>query len=205
MKDYQDDPKGEYGLFLLKNPNILDENFFKNIFNYSSDIIFSLEKIYRGEQSALVWFAPKKIVEHLGNVSLLELEDYTSNLPLDKIQSWEVNKKKGDKKKEYEGFHFFKEISIENDEKVVFQIVFKKENNQLQTTLRILVSASTSLRRSIIAKHLDKNISDQSIFVRSDKKFSSKQILGQFKKRSLYPKEVKRQYLLPGEIIAFLK
>ncbi len=201
LKNYQDMPSGENGLFLLRDLQYFDDVFLEKICMQTGSI-FSLEKIYKGGQGALVLFAPKRVGEGIVGLSPLEIEDYTQKISEDRVQVWELNvgKKKGAKH-----IHFLEGANLTLEEQAAFQIVFMPgEKGKIQVSMRILVSASDALKRSNIAKQIDKNmaLSNQ---VRSKRKFSSKQVFGHFRKRSLYPKEVSKQFLTPQELLKLIK
>lgn len=83
MTDYQEVPKGDNGLFLIRQTKQL-----KDLLDASTNIV--LERLFKGKQAALVVFGPRQIVEKYKNhLDLVELEDYT-NVDKDQVVAWEI-------------------------------------------------------------------------------------------------------------------
>lgn len=94
MRDFQLKPnaKNDYSLFLVRNISKLNLDSFNSILNELSkkDLLVSFERLFKGEESALVVFGPKNILLNYQDLNLLELEDYT-DLNLDNISIWEAD------------------------------------------------------------------------------------------------------------------
>ena len=97
MRDFRLTPtkaRLDYGLFLIRNPDGLTKDLLDTIHAdiAKNNLIFSLERLFRGNESALVIFGPKNILKVFDNLNLLELEDYTKGDSLE-ISAWEVGLK----------------------------------------------------------------------------------------------------------------
>lgn len=79
MKDYYDLPEKEksYSLFLIRNPQSLVEETFSKLLKETE--VVSFERLYRGDRSAVVLYAPKVLIEKFPEFKPLELEDYTKD------------------------------------------------------------------------------------------------------------------------------
>lgn len=97
MKDFPRTPsrkEEEYGLFLVRAPKFLDSMFLNNVHNdlLKEGKVLSVERLFKGSQSALVVFGPRNVLQRYPNLNLLELEDYTNVDPAN-IQVWETGLK----------------------------------------------------------------------------------------------------------------
>lgn len=97
MRDFQEKPESfglEYGLFLIRNrqsftPAVLDE---LHQATSKEGLIFSIERLFKGNQSALVLFGPKEVLRDFAQLDLVELEDYAVVDP-GQVQAWEMSVK----------------------------------------------------------------------------------------------------------------
>lgn len=118
MKDYagKQSPNVERGLFLIRRPQNFGKEFLDSIHKQLSDegLIVSFERLFKGRETALTIFGPKKILEQFTEISLLELEDYTLALDSKDIAIWEMN----------EPTNIFKHLSeLENEDQFFWQVV----------------------------------------------------------------------------------
>lgn len=77
MKDYYDMPEKGYSLFLIRNPQALEEGTLGKLLKESA--MFSFERLFRDNRSAIVLYAPKGVLEKFPEFKPLELEDYTKD------------------------------------------------------------------------------------------------------------------------------
>lgn len=93
MRDFQHTPskRGEYGVFLVKNLNNLNQNSLSAILTEAKqqNFLISFEKLFKGSESALAIFAPRLLLSKFNQLNLLELEDYT-NENLTNMNIWEA-------------------------------------------------------------------------------------------------------------------
>ncbi len=98
MHDYHEFPQysgSDYGLFLIRNTAGLTTSVLDSIHNriLQNGLIVSLERLFKGTQSALVIFGPKEILTNFSSqLNLLELEDYT-HVDREHVSAWEVGVK----------------------------------------------------------------------------------------------------------------
>lgn len=98
MQDYQERPVQmgtENSIFLVRNPNTLTNEMLDEIHavTVSTGYIVSIEKLLKGQKSALVIFGPKNILQQFSDrLSLIELEEYT-NVDEHRVTAWEVGVK----------------------------------------------------------------------------------------------------------------
>lgn len=99
MRNYQQKPshfKTEYTLYLVQRPEQLTPEVVEELYKDAlpTRAIISFEKLARGLRRALVIYGPvpllQKYVQPLG---LIELEDYTENVPVEQQTVWEVGSK----------------------------------------------------------------------------------------------------------------
>ena len=98
MSDYQEKPLSlglNYSLFLMTNPVQLTSEILEKIYEEAlkSNTPFSLEKLFKGEKTALVIFAPKELItKFTPALNLLELEDYSVK-EISNFKIWEIGAK----------------------------------------------------------------------------------------------------------------
>ncbi|MFH0937623.1 MAG: hypothetical protein V1808_05035 [Candidatus Daviesbacteria bacterium] len=99
MSDYQERPLSlglPYALYLVQKPEGLTTEIINRIHEgcLLDRLIISLERLFRGERTALVIFGPTKILRPLSeDLGLLEIEDYS--LKVDgEFSAWEMGIKK---------------------------------------------------------------------------------------------------------------
>lgn len=102
MKDYQEIPQQSlrYGLFLIRRTENFNLSLVDNIRKLAEEdgLIVSIERLFKGKQSALTIFGPKKILEKFTlELSLLELEDYAGKIDNKDIIVWEIGVKENNK------------------------------------------------------------------------------------------------------------
>ena len=95
MREIYDYPEGGNinGLFLVRNPRAFDLvalNYLQKAIKKENQIL-SIERLYKGNKSALVVFGPRKILEQLKELDLVELEDFT-RVSKKKVSAWEIKK-----------------------------------------------------------------------------------------------------------------
>lgn len=199
MRDYQDSPKYskvEYGLFLIRNSvgltvynlDLIHELTFKKGF------LFSLERLFKGNKSALVIYAPKNVLAGLSEkLSLLELEDYTQ-VDSSNIAAWEVGIRKPVlAQEEISGIdNFFKNLPHLNEtEQFFWQLILqanpKKGKNLFTGQIRAVLCCADEARRKKLVEDLH-NLPPKHL-AKVPKPFTSEQILEFYKMRALSKSE----------------
>lgn len=136
MNDYQGQPlalKLQYSLFLVKNPTEFTLEILQDIHEETSknNTIISLEKLFKGEKTALVIFAPKELLNKFSNVlNLLELEDYSLK-EINNVKVWEIGSNNLSPKLLERDFTI-KLPNLKEDEQLWWQIILKPKSSNYQ-------------------------------------------------------------------------
>ncbi len=158
MKDYKEgvkNYKNEYGLFLVRNSVALNHECLSLIRAkiVLTDDFFSLERLLKGQESALVIFGPKGVLAgFVPTLNLIELEDFTVSVSKANLSVAELGVKAGNGV----GLDFtsiFDEIeSLSNEEQIWTQVVMKADKNSQNLTalIRIAVLSYDQVRRNKI-------------------------------------------------------
>lgn len=160
MRDYQEIPEQssvEYGLFLIRQPQGFGVNFIDSIGRLllEEGLLCSIERLFKGSRAALTIFGPKKILESfIGNLNLLELEDYTQNLSSEHLSIWEMGLTSF-RQTEDNPDGFLNYVSkLESEDQFFWQIVLEAkkqgENIAFKTQIRAAIYAKDPLRKQIL-------------------------------------------------------
>lgn len=220
MQDFQEspEPSSSYGVFLVRTPRSVDEDFLRLLEHSFKDTIVAFELLFKGQERALVVYCPLKFEKRFPNLHLLELEDYSENVDTKNILAWEVEAKNkgvlGGVKRDasLEDFQFFKDLSLSSDEQVYFQVAAKpfdtklvKDPDSFQVNIRVVVVSSDLQKRAKIAKHIDQTIRGKGQLVRKKKPNPSSKIYKEYRKRNFIPREVQEFQLSPEQLVAILR
>jgi hypothetical protein len=95
MKDY--DKKTHFSesrgsLYLIRNPKAISEQLIQELSDLSlkHNTTFAIERLFKGQKSALVIFGKSNLLTNFPSLDLLELEDYVHNHP-NISDAWSVN------------------------------------------------------------------------------------------------------------------
>lgn len=221
MKDYQELPHliAKYGVFLVKNPSALNLQFFSELHSLGKidHLIVSFERLSKGEDDALVLYAPKFFPEKFPDLGLFELEDYLSGdeknigyqekqVGVDKSFSWVIDPKNNQKKPLSTVSNFLDQIKLAPNQRFFWQIVLspQKDMNKFQVTIRVVVSDDDPLIRVELAKEIAQIIENATGFSKSIKNSSQLAVFKAFRERTLVPKEITPFVLESSEILALL-
>ncbi len=217
MKDFQELPNKNigYGLFLVQQLSQFDEQFLSKLHTLSQQkkyqkinpLIFSLEKLTKGQHQALVFYGPKDLVLEFPELQLLALEEYTTNLYVSKVQAFEVELPKQKKlPADFSNKTLFEKLSLDQDEYLFWQIVLipSKISSNFQAGFRIVLSSAESSRRVILAKMFEEQLSQQTNLSRVKRKQSSSQIYNSYKKRAVFPSETRQVLVNVKQVLALL-
>lgn len=214
MKDFQDSPnlKVDYGTFLLKHPQALNQDFFNRVHRLGLDrgikkrinpFIISLESLAKGTTRSLVIHGPREICRQFPQFGLLELEDYTQKIPANKLLCFELTLKKGLKTLNLQNqtLELLKHFQLEESEYLFLQIVMVPvPGDSFQVSLRVVISAKDSNRRVELARKFEQLTSEQLNLSRSARRRNSLAIFQDFKTRSVIPAQIEK-FTLPRELI----
>lgn len=129
MRDFSEIPSiKKFGIFLIQNPHALTKTVLDHIYSEikKENQVLSLERLFKGEKSALVIFGPHDILSNYSNIlNLLELEDYT-NIDTGKVVIWEMGVK--DKRLNITSENIFEGLpKLNSDEQIWWQLVLQPQ------------------------------------------------------------------------------
>lgn len=186
MKDFAEIPQNsrlEYSLFLIRKSSNLTASALQSIHGdlTKEGLVASLERLFKGSESALCIFGPKKILtNYLDQLDLMELEDYTNSLQATDTTIWEVGVK-GDQVD-------LKNLpKLEIDELFLWQVLFFGKRIQI----RAGVSSKKPERRKELISALQ-NLAEGKL-VKLPRPFSNDVMLSSYKQRSM-DKESSREF-----------
>lgn len=204
MKDYQEMPKEasiEYGLFLVRNINNFNIDFLNSIRDIilNEGLIISCERLFKGSQTALTIFGPRKILEeYVSDLSLLELEDYTAVLDSNRVSVWEVGVKNNQSlNTEYLKNIFDNIPELRPDEQFFWQVLLRAgEDPSFQTQIRALIFSSDERRKTLAGEFQNIGLGE---LTKVPRPFSPLQMMAFYSSRS-FSKDSKGP-VLPGEAV----
>lgn len=204
MRDYQEIPQTkttEYGLFLIRQIENFDENILNSLREHihAENLILSIERLFKGKQTALAVFGPKKVLGNFADrLNLLELEDY-ADLNHEDTFTWEIGMKNS------------KNISLENlnnnfknmpelagEDQFFWQVVIGKN----QTQIRAAFFNKDPQRREVLIPLLQDLGAGE--LVKIPRPFSKEQMMSFYQLRSV-SKDSGMPVLTSSEITQLIK
>lgn len=209
MKDFHHIPtesKTEYGLYLIRQTESLTPALLNSLGKViaSSNVLFSLERLFKGNQAVLTIYAPKKILgEFSAKLNLLELEDYTVNLNSEDTMVWEMGLKSG-LSINLEGDSIFKNLPLLQPEDQFFWQISLNANPDFsfQTQIRAVFYSADSIRKQTIASHLQ-DLSWAGL-IKVPRPYSNQQMLEFYKLRT-FSKDNQSPILSSEQLIVLMK
>ena len=215
MKDFEEIPKSKsyYGVFLIRNiknltTEVLEEIRLKSA--RASEIV-SFERLFKGEKSALVIFAPKHLINYYPLLDTLELEDYTSAYKDSLTQAWEISISDADEiigsnPPLLENEQFWWQISLKGEgegfgSKFLSFVFGQKKKEVFKAQIRAVFLTSSGERMKILTDWM-KNLSKGHV-LKLPSIYASTQILEDVKLRNLRPYQGSL-YLKPSEVLRLL-
>lgn len=211
MKDYQEIPhqsQVEYGLFLVRRPENFNQDFLDRLSKLlvKEGLIVSFERLFKGSQAALTVYGPKKVLEEfIGELNLLELEDYISSLDQNHLSVWEMGVKENTKPKTLNIENIFTDLArLGNEDQFFWQVVLgpKQKGKLFTSQIRAVVYSKDPQKRQELIPVLQNIASSELLKVPSP--FTSEQMMGFFKSRSL-AKDSKGPLLEAGGVHQLLR
>ena len=188
MKDYHEIPqksKLEYSLYLIRKSSSLSATLLQSIRESLAKrgLVISLERLFKGTESALCIFGPKEILTGYSDLlSLLEIEDYSGDFNGEDTTVWEVNSKAIDNP-----FADFPNFS--NGELFAWQVILSGKLVQIRAGMR---SSEPARRKEIEGK-----------FSKLPRPFSNSQMIDFYKERSM-DRETAKEISHPKLLAQFL-
>ncbi len=214
MEDYQELPHQsgiEHGLYLIRNTAGFDTSILNSIGETmicSDSPVVSIERLFKGSETALTIFGPKTILSQFTDkLDLLELEDYSSEFSKCRAEVWEVGIKKGKKFDVSNVVNLFGSLSkLAAKEQFFWQIVLgvKKSRNGIffQAQIRAVYLTPELVRERDFVPELHNLGSDQLAKVPSP--YSEEQLLNFFNQRVL-DRGAKGLLITSSEVLQLLK
>lgn len=203
MRTYKEVPttKFPYGIFLIKNEELLLENGVMNKlydFCVESNAIISLERLFNGNEKALVLYAPQNVGQFVSELALLEIEDYLLKAPkspqkkvlIDEAVVWSIKPKNESDLVIKPGF--LKDLNLEPSQNFFWQIIMvaAKQKFHFQINIRAAILESDVHKKIELAKFISKHIADESSLERNSKSSDSIALLFmEYQKRIITPSE----------------
>ncbi len=223
MRDYEEFPDSDdlSSLFYIAAPQNLTEATLKKLhdLNLDNKRFFSLEKLIKGREKAWVVFGSRGLAANFPELNLIELEDYLINtadlaqssegksVNINQALSWLVSPKKIPDKF-LQVTEELENLVVEDNQKVFIQIILmplEKPGGSFQTTMRIMVADSDSIKRVELAKRTERAFTSATGLNKLEDTFSEGKRFDSFKLRTLIPKEVAEFYLTPEEVLRIIK
>lgn len=182
MRDFTHIPNAdkEYGIFLIRNTSALNKHLLDEFIEYlvKSGAHISFERLFKGNQSTLVVFGPKKLLLEYGDIlNLLELEDYT-NVEIENISAWEVGIRENGQWIADKGQLFKKLPNLLQNEHFWWQVIL---SSSLKPQIIGVLTTNDKSRKHSLVESLYNLAPD--LFFKLPKAFSNAQFLDIYKKR----------------------
>lgn len=224
MRDYEEFPDSiaSNTLFYIANPQKFNEISLEKLHDFflTRKQFFSLERLNKGQERALVIFGPGELPEILPELNLIEIEDYVSDagisagrldsdktVSVDDSLTWLLEPKSVSKKLLHVG-NEIKEIQLAQNQKFFMQIVCLGENiggkKDFQISLRVMVVDQDSIEKVLLAKKVSEVLETATGLKKHEDNFPESKKFDSYKQRSLIPKEVSAFPLNTQEIFALL-
>ncbi len=200
MRDFQGVPhsQSEYGLFLIRQP----AQFRADVLNLihtritEENLIVSIERLLKGKKSTLVIFGPKKVLESLPQLDLLELEDYT-DINREDVSVWEVGVRSNKDIQPVKSF-FTNLPQLDVEEEFWWQIVL---GPSFQSQIRAVLVITNLQRRQDISQNIQRL--DLGRLTKIPKPFTTDQFLDFYLRRSLN-RDSHNPILTPQEVLQLI-
>ncbi len=224
MKDYEEVPDDSVlmSVFYIRSPENFNAEILRKIYEflYPRREFFSIEKLYKGKEKALVLYGPRDLTNLLPELNLFELEDYLvgegeSYLGEDMDKKVDVNRSvtwlvepKNNSKRQINPGSGLSDITVGESQNIFIQAVCfpEKENSEpvFQTTWRIMVADKDAIERVSLAKKAEASFRAATGLNKSSDPYPESKKFESFKQRSLVPKEVAPFPMVAGEITGIL-
>lgn len=209
MKDYEEFPESLSlnAIFFVGNPQNFTEESLKKLREFFANRkqFFSLERLNKGKERALVIFGPRDIVEILPELNLVEIEDYLADA--NQTLTWLVEPKVNDKKPLHVSREI-KDLEFGESQKFFIQIVCTPEDERgpesFQSTIRVMVVDEDSIKKIVLAKELKQLWVVATGLNLRENNFPEQKKFESFKQRSLVPREVTPFIMSGHDIFALI-
>lgn len=210
MRNFHEAPTSldrDYGLFLIRKTSNLTPSLLSE-FNeqmLKEKFIISFERLFKGHQSTLVIFAPRKLIQkHMAVLDLVELEDYINvNHATDSQKALVFQmgtKNKGRMEDLTDFFAEFPDLAV--DELVFWQLTLQaKKNGEFEVLPRVVFLGKDEQRRAELGKNFQ-NLHPEFLH-KVPRPFSQNQMLKFYKTRT-YANDAHNLNLAKEEILKLI-
>lgn len=229
MRSYQEIPAAlsSYSLFLVRNKQAFNTQMLDKIHQLTApdQASFSLERLFKGNESVLVIFGPVNLIRQLPELDPLELEDYLqtdSNSPssMEGLRPTKISvndsftltivPKGSSKKSLLAKSDFLKMLNLEPEQYFFWQIVAsplvkrsqKDPRSLFQVTIRAMVVDKNAAKKIDLAKKIDQEINRATSLTSQKRSQTSQSYFLSFTKRAIIPKEVAEFSLHSEELVS---
>lgn len=162
MRSYQEKPEHfsyPYALYLIQNPRHLTADTLQKLYQalLPKRALISFERLSKGSRQALVVFGPVPIMEpFIGDLGLLELEDYTAQTNPQQVQALEFGsaQKSGEFQTDQVLTHLAEEL--QSNEEVWLQMTLQPLTPGLEVMAQKVIRSMSSETYHIAATRLQK-------------------------------------------------
>jgi hypothetical protein len=202
MRNYQEIPPARfsYGLYLICNSDQLQNGVLNKLyaFGLESNAQISIEKLFKGGESAIVIYAPHNIGQFVPELELLEIEDYlereaksgNKKASVDEVIVWSLQPKS---EVELEiPPDFLKDFPLEQNQQLFWQLVlasYRKEHH-FQVNIRVMVADHDTHQRIELAKNVDQYLEKTVNLHKKETNQSISLLFDRYQKRALTPSEI---------------
>jgi hypothetical protein len=209
MRDYQEAPSPKVlEIYLIQNPEAFDTHILNEIHTLTKNNkeIITVERLFKGEKSALLISGTKHILEKFKPaLNLLELEDFTK-VSEDQVSAWEIGVKNqiprplsitnifGSLPKINEDEQFWWQLTLQSQSKkngfitmLEKSLLGKKpiSDDSFQCQIRAVVISADATRRQQLTEELESL--GQGVITKIPRPLNSGQILSNYRKRAIIP------------------
>lgn len=209
MRNFREVPQAQekdYGLFLIRKTinitlDLLDQ---LHTLILKEGFIVSFERLFKGSESTLVLFAPRKIAQnYLDLLDLIEIEDYT-DVPKEGILGFEMGTKESNYNNNKNLQNFFVNFpKLEDAETIWWQlIIMAKKDRFFEIVPRVVIRGRDLIRAAEIEKKLHHLAGG--FLIKIPKPYSIGQIL-QFYQQRNFGKDMHNPTITSNEVLNLIR
>lgn len=209
MRNFREVPQAQeedYGLFLIRKTinitlDLLDQ---LHTLILKEGFIVSFERLFKGSESTLVLFAPRRIAQnYLTSLDLIEIEDYT-DVPKEGILGFEMGTKESNYNNNKNLQNFFVNFpKLEDTETIWWQlIIMAKKDRFFEIVPRVVIRGRDLIRAAEIEKKLHHLAGG--FLIKIPKPYSIGQIL-QFYQQRNFGKDMHNPTITSNEVLNLIR
>lgn len=201
--------KVNFGVFLIQNPKIIDQEFFDQLLSKFSAqrLTFSFETLIKGLDKAFVAYMPKYLSFHFPRAQFLEIEDYSQQIGIENLDIYAVSL--------LESVNFTQTqsllsgLNLSPPEQVFYQVVTRpiftnaENSKQFRGNIRLVIVATNPTRRNEIYQTLLIRLANSHLSI--SEKLDPKAYLSEYLKREISSKNEPKFSLSVSELTNLVK